>query len=81
MLAVPMPTVKTRLLRARRKLGNVLEGLGMRPRLFHPSRSSLEAWLRGETDDQKLDAHVSTCKRCANSLERLAGEEIDRLDR
>lgn len=48
----------------------------MRPLLFHPSRSALQAWLRGEVDDDaKLDAHVAVCKRCANTLERLDSEQ------
>lgn len=47
----------------------------MRPLLFHPSRRTLRAWLQGEADDAKLDAHVAVCSRCADTLEALADED------
>ncbi len=43
----------------------------MKPLLFHPSRRALQAWLRDDTHDVKLDGHVSVCRRCANRLEQL----------
>lgn len=46
----------------------------MRPLLFHPSRRALQAWLHGDADDAKLDAHVAVCQRCANTLEQLADD-------
>ncbi|MDH4277408.1 MAG: hypothetical protein OEW83_04920 [Acidimicrobiia bacterium] len=47
----------------------------MRPLLFHPSGGALRAWLHGEADDVKLDAHVAVCQSCAAALERLAEED------
>ena len=47
----------------------------MKPLLFHPSSGALRAWLHGEADDVKLDAHVAVCQRCAATLERLAEED------
>lgn len=49
----------------------------MRPLLFHPSRRALQAWLQGDSDDAKLDAHVAVCQRCAATLERLADEDAE----
>ncbi len=49
----------------------------MRPLLFHPSRRALQAWLHGDEHDTDLDAHVSVCRRCANTLEGLAEDELD----
>ena len=44
----------------------------MKPRLFHPSRKALQGWLNGEPDaDAKLDRHIATCRRCANTIEQL----------
>lgn len=48
----------------------------MKPRFFHPSRRTLRAWLHGEAEDPKLDAHVAVCRRCANTLEQLATDEL-----
>lgn len=47
----------------------------MMPLLFHPSRRSLQAWLGGDTDDEKLDNHISVCQRCANTLEEIAADD------
>ncbi len=49
----------------------------MKPLLFHPSRRALQAWLHGDADDAKLDAHVAVCQRCATTLERLADDDAD----
>jgi hypothetical protein len=50
--------------------------VGVKPRLFHPSRKALQAWLNGDPDvDAKLDAHVATCGRCANTIEHLDAED------
>jgi hypothetical protein len=38
---------------------------------FHPSKRTLGRWLAGEADG-RVDAHVGTCRRCANFLEELA---------
>ncbi len=52
----------------------------MRPRFLHPSRKALQAWLNGEADgDAKLDAHIATCTRCANTLENLDADRNDRI--
>lgn len=47
----------------------------MKPLLFHPSSSALRAWLDGEADDVKVDAHVAVCQRCAATLEQLADKD------
>ncbi len=49
----------------------------MRRRIFHPSRRVLQTWLQGDVDDPKLDAHVTVCRRCANTLERLDSHEAE----
>ena len=69
-LDVGLPTVKTRLLRARRLLATSLEG-GEAMKWFHPSARKLQRWL-DEGGPEDVDAHVATCARCANRLEDLA---------
>lgn len=39
-------------------------------RFRHPSREALQAWLDGTNPD--IDDHVTTCDRCATTLEELA---------
>ena len=45
-----------------------------RRRIWHPSRRRLTAWL--EDGDQSLDAHISTCERCATKLEDLSQPSV-----
>jgi len=33
------------------------------------------AWLLGDADDARLDGHISTCRRCANTLEGLDADD------
>jgi anti-sigma factor RsiW len=51
----------------------------MKRHFFHPSRRALRGWLLGDAEaDAKLDAHIATCQRCANTLEELdAGADDD----
>ena len=42
----------------------------MRPRWWHPGSAKLRMWL--EDGDEKLDAHIATCERCATRLEDLS---------
>ena len=58
LLNVPLPTVKTRLLRARRRLGSDPEGVGMM--LRHPSRAVLRDWLTGESEPETTDTSTVT---------------------
>ena len=44
--------------------------MSRRFRLRHPSRGDLSAWLDGDRPD--IDEHVTTCERCATTLEELA---------
>lgn len=48
-------------------------------RLRHPSRERLTSWLNAaDGDDPEVDAHVSTCHRCATVLEAIA-EDVEEL--
>lgn len=41
----------------------------------HPSRRRLEQWLEGEDRSAELDAHVTSCDRCADIIEELAAAD------
>ncbi len=45
-------------------------------RFRHPNEDTLRRWLTNE-GDTALDDHLSTCIRCAASIERLAAEAVD----
>ena len=42
----------------------------MRRRIWHPSKRRLREWL--EEGDERLDAHIDGCGRCAARLEDLS---------
>lgn len=44
--------------------------------LRHPPRTKLEGWLEG-AQEPKVDAHVTTCAKCASRLEELARPVAD----
>ena len=74
-LDVPMPTVKTRLLRAPPTSQQLAPGVEVMTAFDwltsrrHPSRQALLAWLAGDNHD--IDEHIATCHRCATTLEEL----------
>ena len=80
-LDVPIPTVKTRLLRARRTLADISSDWRVDTHESavpsHPGRSKLREWLSSHDAAEKVTDHVETCERCATRLEDLAVNDSD----
>ena len=45
--------------------------------LGHPSRKPLAGWLDASDAAPAITAHLETCERCADRLERLADQAMD----
>ncbi|NOX29704.1 MAG: hypothetical protein GXP35_06615 [Actinobacteria bacterium] len=43
--------------------------------LRHPSHKRLAGWLDTGDVDEGLETHVEQCTRCADELERIAGDD------
>jgi len=43
--------------------------------LRHPSQKRLALWLETGDIDEGLETHVEQCTRCADELERIAGDD------
>ena len=47
--------------------------------IWHPSTRKLALWLDGE-HDEKIDAHLATCERCAAKIEGLETSDVTLRD-